>query len=423
MLPSQRGLFDIPREICYLNAASWSPLPIATQDAGRVGVARKGQPWLIDPELPVRQFERARRAAARLINADAEDVALISSVSYGVAAAAKLITVPATSRVLVLENDHSSAVLEWMTRAPAGRFTVDVVPLPDDGDWTAAVLAAIERPGAAPVGLASISSVHWADGGVIDVDRVAASLRRQGAMLLVDATHAAGVMKIDVRSLDPDVLVFPTYKWLLGPYGRAFLYVAKRRQDGVPLEQTSYGRRVINSEEKSYYRDTEFVAGARRFDMGERDHFISLEMASIGMEMMAQWGCDAVQARLRMLTARLADGLRNGAVTVPDPAVRAPHILSLRFPAGMPERLIDRLAVEHVYVAPRIGRMRISPHVYNDEDDIDCFVAAFRRLACARALECVPVRGIRATSARPRESGDPDHESRAGGSGFPLARE
>jgi len=86
-----------------------------------------------------------------------------------------------------------------------------------------------------------------------------------------------------------------------------------------------------------------------------------------------------------MLTARLADGLRNGAVTVPDPAVRAPHILSLRFPAGMPERLIDRLAAEHVYVAPRIGRMRISPHVYNDEDDIDRFVAAFRRLACSSA--------------------------------------
>jgi selenocysteine lyase/cysteine desulfurase len=106
------------------------------------------------------------------------------------------------------------------------------------------VLAAIERPGASPVGLASISSVHWSDGGAVDMDRVAAALRRQGAMLLVDATHAAGVMTIDVRSLDPDFLVFPTYKWLLGPYGRAFLYVAKRRQDGVPLEQTSYGRRL-----------------------------------------------------------------------------------------------------------------------------------------------------------------------------------
>ena len=106
MLPSQRALFDIPREICYLNAASWSPLPIATQEAGRLGVARKGKPWAIEPTLPQQQFERARRAAARLINAETEDVALISSVSYGVATAAKLITVPASSRVLVLENDH-----------------------------------------------------------------------------------------------------------------------------------------------------------------------------------------------------------------------------------------------------------------------------------------------------------------------------
>ncbi len=389
MLASQRALFDIPREICYLNAASWSPLPLATQQAGRVGVARKGQPWLIDPALPGRQYERARGAAARLINADADDVALISSVSYGVAAAAKLLAVPAASRVLVLENDHSSAVLEWMTRAPAGKFTVEVVPQPDDGNWTAAMLAAIERSGAPPVGLASISSVHWSDGGLLDMDRVAAALRAQGAMLLVDATHAVGVMKIDVKRLDPDFLVFPTYKWLLGPYGRAFLYVAKRRQDGVPLEQTSYGRRAISSEHESYYRDLEFVAGARRFDMGERDHFISLEMASIGMELMAEWGWEAVEARLRALTQRLADALRDsgmlrdGSVTVPDAARRAPHILSLRFPAGMPKHLIERLAAERVYVAPRVGRMRISPHVYNDEDDIDRFVAAFRRLACA----------------------------------------
>jgi selenocysteine lyase/cysteine desulfurase len=183
--------------------------------------------------------------------------------------------------------------------------------------------------------------------------------------------------------LDPDFLVFPTYKWLLGPYGRAFLYIAKRRQDGVPLEQTSYGRRAINSERETYYRDTEYVADARRFDMGERDHFISLEMASVGMELMAQWGCDAVQQRVGMLTSRMADGVRSNGVAIPDPGVRAPHILSLSFPAGMPEGLIAQLAAEHIYIAPRIGRMRISPHVYNDEDDIDRFVATFRRLACA----------------------------------------
>ena len=251
MLPSQRALFDIPRHVCFLNAASWSPLPIATQEAGRAGVARKGRPWLIDARFPAEQHERARRAAARLINADADDVALISSVSYGVAAAAKCLPVPAGSRVLVLANDHSSPCWNGSTRASVERFTVDVVAQPDDGDWTAAVLAAIERPGAPPLSLASISSVHWSDGGLLDIERVAAALRKQGAALLVDATHAVGVIKIDVRSLDPDVLVFPTYKWLLGPYGRAFLYIAKRHQDGVPLEQTCYGRRGVSSERRS----------------------------------------------------------------------------------------------------------------------------------------------------------------------------
>src|SRR5258708_9201020 len=146
MLPSQRALFDIPREICYLNAASWSPLPIATQDAGRAGVARKAQPWLIDPALPAAQYERARRAAARLINADADDVALISSVSYGVAAAAKLVTVPARSRVLVLEDDQSSSVLAWTAPAPSGRFTAEALPPPDDGDLTAAAPASGQPP-------------------------------------------------------------------------------------------------------------------------------------------------------------------------------------------------------------------------------------------------------------------------------------
>jgi selenocysteine lyase/cysteine desulfurase len=88
MLSSQRALFDIPGDVCFLNAASYSPLPLASLDAGRRAVARKGRPWLIDHEFASRQYERTRNAAARLINADPEDVALISSVGYGIAARA-----------------------------------------------------------------------------------------------------------------------------------------------------------------------------------------------------------------------------------------------------------------------------------------------------------------------------------------------
>jgi selenocysteine lyase/cysteine desulfurase len=380
LLPCQRALFDIPREVCFLNAASWSPLPLASQEAGRIGVARKGQPWKLGPEFAPAQHQRARVAAANLINADPEDVALISSVSYGVAAAAKLFPVPAGARVLVLEDDHSSPVLEWMTRAPQQGFTVEVVRRPDDGDWTAAVLEAIGRPGAPPLALVSISSVHWSDGGLVDLDAVALAARARGAALLIDATHSAGVLAFDVRALDPDFLVFPTYKWVLGPYGRAFLYIAKRHQDGVPLEQTSYGRRAVVPERAPYLADTAYVAGARRFDMGERDHFVSLEMAALGMELMARWGSGAVVARLRMLTDRLAAGLADGAVHVTPARVRAPHILSLSFPRGMPEQLFERLAAENVYVASRLGRLRVSPHVYNDEADVDRFIAVFRKV-------------------------------------------
>jgi selenocysteine lyase/cysteine desulfurase len=376
MLASQRALFDMPREVCYLNAASYSPLPFKTQVAGRAAVLRKGTPWKLAASFAGEQHERARSAAARLINADPAEVALIPSISYGVAIAAKLLTIDRGTRVIVLENDHSSPVLEWRTRADAQGFAIETVRQPDDGDWTSAVLEAIERPGASPVSLASISSVHWSDGGLIDVEKVGAALRQRGARFLIDATQSAGVLPLDVRQLDPDFVIFPTYKWLLGPYGRAFLYVAKRHQDGIPLEQTSAGRRNVRAENAVYFADLAYVADARRFDMGERDHFVSMEMASIGMEMMAEWGAAAVAQRLGMLTQGIAEGLRGNGVNLPDPRFRTPHILSLGFKDGMPAGLVEGLAAEGVYVAPRLGRLRVSPHVYNDEEDVERFVAA-----------------------------------------------
>ena len=140
MLPSQRHLFDIPRDVCWLNAAAWSPLPLASRDAGQKGVLRKVHPWEMRAEDPGRQIERARAAAARLIGADARDVAVISSVSYGVATAGKILPLPRGSRVLVLQDDHSSPVLEWLERCKDAGATLEVIARPEDGDWTEAVL-------------------------------------------------------------------------------------------------------------------------------------------------------------------------------------------------------------------------------------------------------------------------------------------
>jgi selenocysteine lyase/cysteine desulfurase len=105
------------------------------------------------------------------------------------------------------------------------------------------------------------------------------------------------------------------------------------------------------------------------------------------MEMMAQWGFAAIVERLAMLTARLAEGLRGSGADIPDARVRAPHILSLSFPQGMPRGLVAQLAAQNVFVAPRLGRLRISPHVYNDEADVDRFMEVFRKLAGPRPVK------------------------------------
>ena len=178
----------------------------------------------------------------------------------------------------------------------------------------------------------SISSVHWSDGALIDVDKVGAALRQRGAFFLIDATQAVGVLAMDVKR-SPDFVMFPTYKWVHGPYGRAFLYVAKRHQGGIPLEQISAGCRNVRAENACDFTDLDYAPDACRFDMGERDYFISMEMAAIGMEMLAEW------ARLPLRADKDADGAdcRGGSgigVSVSEARPRARHTLSLKFQDG-----------------------------------------------------------------------------------------
>ena len=149
-------------------------------------------------------------------------------------------------------------------------------------------------------------------------------------------------------------------------------------------KQTSFGRRDVRAENEVYFADISYVGDARRFDMGERDHFISMEMAAIGMEMMAEWHATAIAQRLAMLTERIAVGVSDIGVSVLERRVRAPHILSLGlknpgFKDGMPKGLVEGLAAEGIYVATRLGRLRISPHVFNDEADADRFIATLTR--------------------------------------------
>ncbi|MEE7491205.1 aminotransferase class V-fold PLP-dependent enzyme [Methylobacterium oryzae] len=366
-LSCQRHLFEMPADVCYLDAAAWSPLPRVVREAGEAGILVKSRPWE-HPRTAIPPWaERARRAAARLIGSAADEIAIVGAISHAMAVAARNLTLAPGGRLLRVADEFPSLRFAFDRLAERQGLVVEEVPRPPDGNWTEAVAAALARPGAAPLALATLTPLHWTDGGLIDLDRLAPLVHAAGAALVIDATQAVGAAPVDVARWRPDFLAFPTYKWALGPYGLAFLYAAPHRLDGAPLEE-NVGNRPP-------------AAGARRYDRGELYDPVALFMAVTGLEQIGEWGVPAVSARLRGLTDRLADGVAGLGLAPMPSSLRAPHILGLRPRAGLPDDLVDRLQRDRVYVSARSGALRISPHVWADEDDIARCLAALSR-AC-----------------------------------------
>ena len=294
-LPSQRSLFEVPSHVSYLDAAAWTPMPRCVSDASAAGLLIKRQPWAHPREAVPAWTARARTAAAALIGATPEDIAIVGSVSHAMATAARNLKPKPGGRILRVADEFPSLCCAFDRLASDHGLTVEVVARPADGDWTAALLEAIARPGAAPLAIATLTPLHWADGTLIDLGRVAPAVHAAGAALVVDATQAAGAMPLDVVRLNPDFLAFPTYKWALGPYSLAFLYAAPHRQNGVALEDNAGNRPPAQ--------------GAHRYDRGERDDPVAMPMAATGLELITSWGMPAVSTRLRGLTDLLAAGV------------------------------------------------------------------------------------------------------------------
>lgn len=360
LLDCQRDLFEIPRDIAYLNCASFSPIPRPVREAGERGAAIKAQPWRIAHTDA--RAEHVRAGAAALIGATPDDIALVPAISHAIETAARNLPIPAGSRILHLANEHSSNVLPWQRVTASHGATLEAVER-GAGTWTEAVLAALTRPGAAPVSVVAVSPLHWTDGSLVDIAAIGTAARATGAALVVDATQAVAAMPVDVAQWQPDFLAFPTYKWVLGSYNLAFLYAAPHRQAGQPLDPNGYNAGA---------------EGARRYDMGERNNLVTLPMAEAALGLLRGWGVPAIAARLAWATGRLAEVAAGLGLPVPDAAARVGHILGLRLPGGLPAGLVDRLAGQGVFVADRQGILRIGPHVHVDEADIARFGAALR---------------------------------------------
>ena len=221
-LPSQRHLFDIPDDVAWLNCGYMAPLMRSVVEAGRRGVERKAHPWDISSRDFFDESEQARSLFARLAGASPDDIALVPSVSYGVAVAARNVRFEPGQRVVVLAEQFPSHVYAWRELARRVGGEVVAVERTDSVTLTDAVLAAIDERTA----VAALPHCRWTDGALLDLVRIGARCREVGAALVLDVTQSLGALPLDMARVRPDFVVAAAYKWLLGPYSLGFLYAA-----------------------------------------------------------------------------------------------------------------------------------------------------------------------------------------------------
>lgn len=365
-LGNQRDLFEIPSEISYLNCSYMSPILREAREAGEAAVARKSRPWEISPPDFFDDAETARGLFARLVGGDADGVAIIPSVSYGIALAAANLPVREGQNILILEDQFPSNVYAWRELASKRGARLITVPRPADHDWTNAVLGLLDERTA----IVAVPNCHWMDGALLDLEAIGVRAREVGAALVVDAIQSLGAHPFDVSEVRPDFLVASTYKWLLGPYGLGFAYVGEEYREGVPLEHNWITRR--GSEDFSgvaNYQDA-FQPGARRYDVGERSNFVLLPMVVVALRQILDWGAENVSETVGGLTDLVAEEAgKLGAASVPAER-RARHMIGLRLGPDAPPDLAERLAAEKVFVSVRGESVRVSPHLYNTEEDV-----------------------------------------------------
>lgn len=368
-----RAAFDLPPDVTYLNCAFMGPVPTVAVEAGLVGLRAKARPWTMDPDDFTEPVEALRTEIAGLLGAPdgAESVAITPSVSYGVSTAAANLHLRPGQGVVVLAQQFPSDVYGWERLAERHGGRLHTVARPPDGDWTAAILADLDRLGD-EVGAVSVPPCHWIDGGWIDLEAVSAATHRLGAALAVDVCQTLGALPFDVARIAPDFVFGATYKWLCGPYSVGFCWAAPHRRDGEPIEHGWTSR--ANSHCLACLADytSEYQPGARRYDVGEVANFALVPTALAATRLVAAWGPSRVADHAAALSARVAGGAEALGLRVVPAPLRAPHLVGIRLaPTVDAEALAPALAAEQVHVSVRGDAVRVSVHAFNTDTDVD----------------------------------------------------
>lgn len=371
-MKNQRTKFLLPKSSTYLNCAYMSPLMKRVEKAGITGMQQKRNPLNVAAEDFFLQTENLRREFAQLINLpDPRRAVVIPSASYGLSTVARNISLRKTDSVVLMHEQFPSNVYPWRRlTAEAGAKLVMVEPpdtLTNRGRiWNERLLEAI-RPGTRVVAL---GNVHWADGTRFDLEAVGKRAREVGAMLVVDGTQSIGAMPFDLTRIRPDAVICAGYKWMMGPYSIGMAYYGEGFDQGVPLEENWINR--LGSEDFAglvKYQDA-YQPGALRYEVGEHSNFILVPMMLEALRQVNAWGPANIQAYCRTITSRGISILQDHDYWVEDESSRGYHLFGVRFPKGSDVvKIRERVKRKNISISFRGEFMRISPHVYNTEQE------------------------------------------------------
>lgn len=373
MLTSKRSHFTLPPQVTYLNCAYMSPLMKVVEKAGVQALRRKRNPTHISPQDFFTDTELLRAAYAKLIHAsDTKRIAVIPSVSYGMATVAKNLDIKRDQHIIVATEQFPSNYYPWQSLCEETGASVKSIAPPDTfinrgKQWNERILEAINSSTRA----VSLGNVHWADGTRFDLQAIRKRTQEVGALLIVDGTQSVGAMPFDVEKIKPDALVCAGYKWLMGPYSLGLAYYDEYFDGGKPVEENWINR--LHSEDFSALvsYENQYQPGAMRYDMGERSNFIHLPMLLRAIDQLNNWGVERIQEYCGIISAESISRLKEKGFIIEDGEWRGSHLFGVRLPQGADLEKIKASLLKHkIYVSVRGTSIRVAPNIYNTEADL-----------------------------------------------------
>lgn len=361
----------------YLNVSGQSPMPRVSIRAVQSALEAKKFPHHKSDSTYFEVPNRIRAAIARLIGGKPEEVALTSGASTGVTAVAYGLSWKPGDEVITAKGEFPLQYTVWKPMEEREGLKLKIVA-PRERFLTADDLIAAMTPRTRVV---SVSLVRFDDGSLLDARRVAAACHAQGALLLLDVSQCCGALPMDVHQLGADFLVSAGYKWLLGPFGTGFFWV-KSEHLGIVRPGPFYWMAVAGSDNFANlnFSEPRPAPNAKRWDAPEWASYFNFNLAAMdaSVEFVERVGPELVAAHNRRLIEFMFERLPKDRCVPASPldaAQRGPYGC---FAARSPEKTADlyqRLRKENVVVSLREGNIRVSPHLYNTERDIDRLIS------------------------------------------------